>query len=69
MLCCGVLLDRALIAGAFLGYGWINDVFQCDFAGRSLVGLYLDYAVNAVNVVRGARPCLLTAAQRRQDTQ
>ena len=53
------------VAGLYIGYGWINDVFQCDFAGRSLVGLYLDYAVNAVNVVRGARPCrLLTAAQR-----
>ena len=39
------------VAGFYLGYGWINDILQCRFDGRSLVGLYLDLAVNAINVV------------------
>eukprot|EP01044_Picomonas_judraskeda_P006450 COSAG03_NODE_643_length_6532_cov_3.761387_2_plen_630_part_00 len=42
----------ARIAGLFLGYGWINDVLECYFTGN-LVGLYLDNAVNSVNVVDG----------------
>ena len=35
--------------------GWINEVFQCSFAGsghaQSLVGLWLDFAVNSINVL------------------
>lgn len=51
MLCCGVLLDRALIAGAFLGYGWINEIFQCDFHANGIAGLLCDNNPNAVNIV------------------
>ena len=32
--------------------GWINDVLECYFTGN-LIGLYLDNAVNSVNVVDG----------------
>ena len=39
------------VAGFYLGYGWINDIFQCSFSGKSLVGLYLDLAVNSINVL------------------
>jgi hypothetical protein len=42
----------ARIAGLFLGYGWINDVLECYFTGN-LIGVYLDNAVNSVNVVDG----------------
>ena len=35
--------------------GWINEVFQCSFAGstheQSLVGLWLDFACNSINVL------------------
>ena len=33
-----------------LGYGWINEVFECYFT-ENLIGLYLDDAINSVNVV------------------
>jgi hypothetical protein len=42
----------ARIAGLFLGWGWINDVLECYFTGN-LIGVYLDNAVNSVNVVDG----------------
>ena len=32
---------NGLIAGAYLGYGWINDIKECSFVGNVLVGLYL----------------------------
>ena len=40
----------ARIAGLMLGYGWINEVFECYFT-ENLIGLYLDDAINSVNVV------------------
>jgi hypothetical protein len=40
----------ARIAGLMLGYGWINDVLECYFE-YNLIGLYLDNAVNSVNVL------------------
>ena len=32
-----------------LGYGWINEVFECYFT-ENLIGLYLNNAINSVNV-------------------
>jgi hypothetical protein len=43
--------NNARVAGLYIGYGWINDIFQCSFMGRMLVGLYLDDAINSVNVI------------------
>ena len=40
----------ARIVGLMLGYGWINDVLECYFE-YNLIGLYLDNAVNSVNVL------------------
>jgi hypothetical protein len=41
----------ARVAGLYIGYGWINDVVECDFVGRTMVGLYLDFGVNSINVL------------------
>ena len=39
------------MAGLYISYGWINDIVECGFAGKSMVGLYLDFAVNSINVL------------------
>ena len=36
--------------------GWINDVLECCF-GKNLIGLYLEQAINSVNVVDGNFEC------------
>ena len=30
--------------------GWINEIFECYFTGN-LIGVFLDVAINSVNVV------------------
>jgi hypothetical protein len=42
---------RGLIAGAYLGYGWINDVVDCDVHGNIVAGLICDNQANALNVI------------------
>ena len=44
------IYSGARIAGLMLGYGWINEVFECYFTGN-LIGVFLDVAINSVNVV------------------
>merc|ERR1711924_412229 len=45
-----VRFSGGLVAGLFMGYGWINDVFESYFTGN-LIGLYLHEAINSINVV------------------
>ena len=42
---------NALVSGAALGYGWINDIFECDFHGNGIAGLLCDNNPNSVNIV------------------
>ena len=46
---------NARVAGLYLGYGWINEVFQCSFNGlghtQGLVGLWVDFAANSINIL------------------
>jgi hypothetical protein len=46
---------NARVAGLYIGYGWINEVLQCSFTGshrvQGLVGLWLDFAANSINVL------------------
>ena len=44
------MFTDARVAGLALGFGWINEVTQCFFKGN-LIGLYLDNAINSVNVL------------------
>jgi hypothetical protein len=44
------MFEGARVAGLAMGYGWINEVFECYFAGN-LIGLFLDNSINSVNVL------------------
>jgi hypothetical protein len=43
--------DNALIAGLYIGWGWINTVSGCWAKGNDLAALYFDWAVNSIDVV------------------
>ena len=55
--------DNSLIAGAYLGYGWMNDFAECYFVGNVLVGLYLSNNANSINILQ-VRPTRLSASVR-----
>jgi hypothetical protein len=42
---------HGMIAGLYLGYGWIHNIEGCAFKGNAVANLYLDRACNAVNVL------------------
>jgi hypothetical protein len=44
------MFTDARVAGLSLGFGWINEITQCYFK-HNLIGLYLDNAINSVNVL------------------
>lgn len=44
------MFTDARVAGLSLGFGWINEITQCYFK-NNLIGLYLDNAINSVNVL------------------
>jgi hypothetical protein len=54
--------DNSLIAGAYLGYGWMNDFAECYFVGNVLVGLYLSNNANSINILQ-VRPTRLSAVR------
>jgi hypothetical protein len=43
--------NGGLIAGLYVGYGWINEIFQCKFSGSGLVGLWFERQCNANNII------------------
>ena len=42
---------HGLVAGLYIGYGWIHNIEGCAFKGSGVAQLYLDRAVNSVNVL------------------
>lgn len=46
-----VTANNAKLAGIYVGFGWINNFVECSFHSNGLVALYIDVAVNAVNVL------------------
>lgn len=42
---------HGLVAGLYIGYGWIHTIEACSFKNNAVVNLYLDRAVNSVNVL------------------
>ena len=44
--------DNSLIAGVYMGYGWMNDFAECSFVGNVLIGLYLSNNANAINILQ-----------------
>ena len=48
-----VTANDAKLAGIYCGFGWSNNFVECSFHSNGLVALYLDVAVNAVNVLDG----------------
>ena len=42
---------HGLIAGLYIGYGWIHTIEDCAFKNNAVVNLYLDRAINSVNVL------------------
>ena len=43
--------NDALIAGLYIGWGWINTVMGCWGKGNDLAALYFDWAVNSIDVI------------------
>jgi hypothetical protein len=46
-----VSFRHGLIAGLYIGYGWIHTIEDCAFKNNAVANLYLDRAINAVNVL------------------
>ena len=46
-----VSANNASLAGMYIGFGWTNQFVECNFHRNGLVALYLDAAVNSVNVI------------------
>ena len=42
---------HGLIAGLYIGYGWIHTIQDCAFKNNAVANLYLDKDANAVNVL------------------
>ena len=42
---------HGLVAGLYIGYGWIHNIEGCAFKGSGVANLYLDRDVNSVNVL------------------
>eukprot|EP01050_Picozoa_sp_SAG11_P008881 SAG11_NODE_803_length_7098_cov_10.219174_7_plen_585_part_00 len=42
---------HGLVAGLYIGYGWIHNIENCAFKNNGVVNLYLDRAVNSVNII------------------
>jgi hypothetical protein len=47
----GVSANNATFAGMYVGFGWTNQFVECAFHRNGLVALYLNAAVNSVNVL------------------
>ena len=46
-----VSANNATLAGMYIGFGWTNQFIECEFHRNGLVALYLNAAVNSVNVL------------------
>ena len=46
-----VSANNATLAGMYIGFGWTNQFVECAFHRNGLVALYLNAAVNSVNVL------------------
>jgi hypothetical protein len=42
---------HGLVAGLYIGYGWIHNIEGCAFKGSGVAQLYLDRSVNSINVI------------------